>query len=232
MADSFKHIEEHFKKSMQDYTISNSAASTAGFASVMAAANKKLFFKFMPKRFNIYYLSAAITVSSATTATIMVNNSKEPDIINANEIVVDTANVESKINLENTAIYSDSLKNEPEATSKNIETEVVNTNTVTADTINLTPPENPVVSTSKKIIPETIETTAEPIEESSVENHEPVQEPESKEPEVQTELKNTNITTETKPVQVDSTIVIEKEDVLIKNSEIQVKKQTVKKKGR
>lgn len=212
MADSFKHIEEHFKKSMQDYTIPNSAGVT-GFASVMAAANKKLFFKFMPKRFNIYYLSAAVAISTASTTIILLNNDKEPELIQTNEIVIDSAAV--KENIENTAIFNDSIP-EKEVTTESTQKEII-----TSDTLNLTPPENPVVSASEEIIPESIETPEEVIEE-------PAKEMELTEPEIE----QANITTKSEPVQIDSTIVIEKEDVLIKNSEIKEKKQKVKKKGR
>ena len=220
MTDSFKNIEEHFKKSIQDYTIPNGTANAAGFASVMTATNKKLFFKFIPKRFNIYYLSAAITVSSAT-ALVLVTNEKEPELIKTNEIVVDSSQVNTPNKLENTAIYSDTLKNYSEA------------EIATTDTLNLTPPSNPVVSSSKEIIPETIETMEEQFEESSVNNPEPVQEEENMIPEAQSsQTQKTKVTIDTKPVQIDSTVIIDTEDVLIKNSETQVKIQKVKKKGR
>ena len=237
MSDSFKHIEDHFKQSMQGFEITG---STTSFAKIMSATNKKLFFKFVPKRFNVFYLSAAVVATTGSVAFIINStNDKEPVIEETIQATTDSLNNEKTINFTDSLSKMATEENEVQANSS-----IQDEYKTEADTLNLSQPKNPVASSSKEVLPETI-IESEEVEENlknqkieDVEVNADVKITEEDQP-IENETNEKQILnqeevtiSDAKTQQVDSVVVIEKEDVLIKNSELKVKKQTVKQKGR
>lgn len=76
MAEDFKNIEEVFRESLSDHELHSGINN---FGQIISATNKKLFFKFIPQKFNIFYTAAIVTTTSVTVPVVVhnLNNNKE-----------------------------------------------------------------------------------------------------------------------------------------------------------
>lgn len=229
MAENHKHIEDFFKESLDDFQI---PGGEDRFAQILSATNKNLFLKFTPTKFNVYYLATAVTATSVSVPVILNNINKLAETNEIQNIIItDTTNtiLEETVN-KKTIHYNDAdsiISNNILEENQDIVDEITKPQTdkskkqVDSLTIDLEIPKNPTASVSEEIVPEEVEKQTTP------------------------EVKNENAGVETKetsnkkasskntdPEVVDSVIVLDKEEVIIKETKVEHKTKRFKKKGR
>ena len=86
MENNFKNMDDLFKESLSDF---QAETNMDMWDSIAKGTAKRLFFRFIPARFNIYYLASLVLIAGAGVGLVLngakVSSSLQPDVIKVDE---------------------------------------------------------------------------------------------------------------------------------------------------